>query len=182
MSKSRLFRACVAGLTGALLLTGLIAPPAQAYAFNGCKWSTRTLNLDIREVATSNNQASTLKKAVDNYWASTTVNLKAVTTGTNSFRAISGYYGATGWEGRTSYLPCIGGRFSSVTISSNDYYMKGAAATRMKMVWLHEIGHGLGLDHVSTVKRVMYKSSSDAYNAGVTALTDDEISGINKLY
>jgi len=71
---------------------------------------------------------------------------------------------------------------SSVSVKSNDYYLGGASVTRMKVVWLHEIGHGLGLDHVGTVKRVMYKSASDAYNAGVTALTDDEISGINKLY
>lgn len=74
-----------------------------------------------------------------------------------------------------------------VTTSSlsrlNIYYLHGTEPiNRLKVVWLHEIGHGLGLDHVTVLHRVMYKSASAAYFDGVTALTSDEISGINHLY
>jgi predicted Zn-dependent protease len=53
---------------------------------------------------------------------------------------------------------------------------------RLKVVWLHELGHSIGLGHVSTLKRVMYTSASDAYFAGVTSLTSDEIAGVNSIY
>ncbi|PZQ87396.1 MAG: hypothetical protein DI534_14365 [Leifsonia xyli] len=42
--------------------------------------------------------------------------------------------------------------------------MFGAAPiNRLKVVWLHEFGHGLGLDHISVNTRVMYMSASTAY-------------------
>ena len=64
----------------------------------------------------------------------------------------------------------------------NTYYLSAATPKRLKVVWAHEMGHSLGLGHVPELKRVMYSSASSAFNAGVEALTSDEVSGINSLY
>lgn len=90
---------------------------------------------------------------------------------------------ATGWAGYNNWN-CAFGITSSSFARVNDYYNANLASNegRIRVIWLHEIGHGLGLDHVSTVARVMYTPTSSAYNAGVRNLTFDEINGINALY
>ena len=59
----------------------------------------------------------------------------------------------------------------------------GTDGAQVQVPWLHELGHVLGLGHVSDIHRGMYTSASDAYHKGrVRALTSDEISGTNSLY
>lgn len=111
------------------------------------------------------------------------MNLKGVTTSGPTFTAANNNYGATGWEGHNEWN-CLFANTTSSVARVNDYYAANliSNAARIKMIWLHEVGHGLGLGHVSTVARVMYTSASGAYNAGVRTLTSDEIKGINALY
>lgn len=72
---------------------------------------------------------------------------------------------------------------TSATSRLNQYYLSNTdPEDRLKVVWEHEIGHGLGLNHVDTVTRVMYTSASEAYFHGIAGLTFDEINGINDLY
>lgn len=70
----------------------------------------------------------------------------------------------------------------SATSRLNQYYLGSAVTARPKVVWLHELGHGLGLNHVTPVYHVMYSSATTAYNYGVRALTADEINGIDTIY
>lgn len=175
-------RRIVAGLVAASACLGVVglASPAQAYTKTGCKWSTGTLNIDYRLV--NGNFRTALNQATNGYNAYTDVNLTTVDSSGPSFTAQNTNYGATGWEGQASWS-CPFGPTNNAQIRVNQYYLSGLEpVTRLKVVWMHEVGHALGLSHVSTVARVMYTSASAAYNAGVITLTSDEIAGINYLY
>ncbi len=174
----------ILGAIGALsLLITLCAAPltASAYAYNGCKWSTPNLNVDI--IATSGVSRTAIQSALSNYTAATDVNLTGVTTTGPTFKAQQFNYGDTGWSGLNTRV-CPFGNTTSSLVQLNLYYVYNTAAYegRMRLTWLHEIGHSLGLAHVTTVARVMYTSGLTAYNAGVRNLTFDEINGINALY
>lgn len=174
-------RHLVALLAGVVIAAAVLVTPqvAQAYNLNGCRWNSSSVQLDIRY--TNGNFRTALLNAIGNYNGSTDVALSPVYSSGPSFRAENGSYGATGWEGQNSYV-CLYW-FSSSTARVNMYYLSGTEPIdRLKMVWLHELGHGLGLDHVSVNTRVMWTSASDAYFNGTTSLTFDEIAGINSLY
>lgn len=66
----------------------------------------------------------------------------------------------------------------------NQYYIaKTAPALRIRLVWLHEMGHSLGLAHVNNAYRVMYGGGTGTvYANGVTTLSPDDKNGINALY
>ena len=103
------------------------------------------------------------------------------TSDSTAFRAENSNYGANGWEGQNTWYCPLGVTHDSKA-RLNAYYLSGASVARLKVVWLHELGHGVGLDHVSTKARVMNTSASSGYYAGVRSLTTDEISGVNYVY
>ncbi len=174
----------LSALSALALAIGIVAAPmpASAYTTTGCKWSTPNLNINLS--GTNGTMRTALYAALNNYTLGTDVNLTGVTSSGPTFTANNTNYGATGWEGQNNW-GCVFGATNSSNARLNDYYLPNLASNegRIRVVWLHEVGHGLGLDHVTNVvARVMYTSASDAYYAGVRNLTSDEISGINALY
>jgi len=157
----------------------LSSTPASAYTTTGAKWPATDIQINYSYV--NGDYRSGFTSAVGNYRLATDVNLTGTLDSGPTFTARNTNYGATGWEGQADWTAPFGVT-TSAQIRLNDYYLQGAPVDRLKVVWLHEIGHGLGLGHVDTVARVMYTSASAAYNAGVRELTSDEISGINDLY
>lgn len=163
--------------TVAFAMAGL--GPASAYTTTGCDWGT--LNINVDGSYTSGYFSTGLDQAISNYYGSTNLYLRRQNSSGNSFTAQNSNYGATGWEGNTNWS-CFFGTTNSATARLNMYYLQSAPTARLKVVWLHELGHGLGLGHVSSAYRVMYTSASAAYNNGIRSLTSDETSGINALY
>lgn len=169
--------ATVALAVGAAVVPAL---PAAAYTTTGCKWNSANLNIDYRYV--NGNFRSGIQQAASNYTYSTDTNLTLVDSSGPTFTAQNNNYGATGYEAQATWN-CVGGWTYSGQARVNQYYLNGTEPlTRLKVVWAHELGHMLGLGHVSGTNRVMYTSASTAYNNGVTGLTSDEINGINALY
>lgn len=163
----------------AVVLAAVGVAPANAYTTTGCDWGTIHIKVDG---SYSNGAFSTaLSQAISNYYNSTVLYLTRQDSSGNSFKALNTNYGATGWEGNTSWS-CLFGTTHSAQAKLNQYYLQSAPTARLKVVWLHELGHGLGLGHVSSAYRVMYTSASTAYNNGVRSLTSDEINGINTIY
>lgn len=163
-------------------LTFIVPTPAYAYTTNGCVWSSKSLRINSSGV--SGNYLSALTTAISNYNVRTDVSLTRTTASGPVFRARVDNYGKTGWDGRAQ-VNCLAGTVStrSATAQINSYYLKSSTNTnRLKVLWLHELGHSLGLGHVSSSYRIMYHKTSTVYNNGVTALTTDEVNGINALY
>jgi len=166
--------------TAVLAVGAMVALPtaAQAYAKLGYNWANG--NLRVYVATTSGNYRTAIGQAATNISA-TDVNLTLTNTGGPAFTAAQTNEGATGYEGHTDQIH-IGSRTTSAHSFLNTHYLAGKPVAQLKVVWLHELGHGLGLDHVSGVKHVMYKSASTAYGAGVRNLTADEVSGLNSIY
>lgn len=172
------------GITAASALAiaaALIAVPnvAQAYAYEGPSWGNA--NLRIYMATTSGTYRTAINQASANYTSATDVNLTNTTTGGPAFSAADVNNGADGYEGFTNWSAPVG-RTVSAHSTVNRYYLSGRTTANIKVVWLHELGHGLGLAHVSPVARVMNKSATAAYNAGIRNLTSDEVAGINNKY
>ncbi|WIE80943.1 matrixin family metalloprotease [Curtobacterium sp. MCSS17_016] len=172
------------GLTAAsalALTAALIAIPnaAQAYAYENSSWGNA--NLRIYMASTSGKYRTAINQASANYTSATDLNLTNTTTGGPSFSAADVNNGADSYEGWTDWTP-VAGRTVSAHSTVNRYYVSGKTTANLKVIWLHELGHGLGLAHVGPVARVMHNPASGAYNAGVRNLTSDEVAGINKKY
>lgn len=165
-------------LAATFLFSGQSA--ARAYTTTGCAWDSFTIYIDYRYV--NGNFRTAFQQAASNYRNSTHVKVYPSDQSGNAYTAQNSNYGATGWEGYSNWS-CLFGTTHSANSRLNQYYLSGSeSVTRLKVVWLHELGHGLGLGHVSVLQRVMYPSASQAYFAGVTALTSDELNGIYNIY
>ena len=163
------------------IVAALVLAPAPAYAYTttGCKWITG--NLGVKNTLSGTASHNALDAALNNYTLGTDVNLTPTNNIHEPFLTEQYNFGATGWEGQATWT-CPTGWTTGGMARLNTYYVGGATEGRLRVVWLHEVGHVLGLSHVTVTARVMYTSASSAYNAGVRNLTSDEVAGINFLY
>jgi hypothetical protein len=156
----------------------LPAHPAAAYATNGCKWPTN--NLNINTSSTTGVYTVPLGTAIGQWSANTDVNLAGASSGT--FAARNGFYGANGYAGYAN-TTCPFGATTSVDFWVNEYYAQSYTAEQKRVLWGHELGHGLGLAHVTPNTRLMHDTPINAYNqGGVRGPTTDDINGMNSLY
>jgi hypothetical protein len=156
--------------------------PAEAYATTGCRWGTGTLRL-VTVYVPDGAFRTALFNGVSQYSSATDVNLSTTDTRGPSWNAQVTNFGNTGAEADASWS-CSGGITNASTMRLNTAYLNTSMpSARLKVVWEHEMGHSLGLQHVASNTRVMYQSASTAYiSGGVRGLTSDEINGINALY
>ncbi len=170
--------ACASALIAATCV--FAAPDASAYTLTGCKFASGTQDVDAGPGVTGN-YLNALTNARSDYTANTDVTLTSV-AGTGNINSYVGNAGNTGWEAQ-AITHCVAGTTYWATVEINSYHLPSSSGlTRLKVVWEHELGHALGLNHVSSVARVMYSSASTAYANGVTGLTADDKNGINFLY
>jgi hypothetical protein len=175
-------RVLVAALAVLGIVIGLVAFPsaAMAYTTTGTTWSTGTLRIDYRFV--NGNFRTALNSGKSNYNSTTHVSLSTVDVSGPTWTAENANYGLNGYEGYATWTN-IGGLTLSCDMWLNQTYLSGSEpVTQLKVVWEHETGHCLGLNHVSSPTHVMYASASTAYSNGVTGLTTDDKNGINALY
>lgn len=153
---------------------------AQAYTVTGCKWGNTGLRIDYRDVQGVYRTA--FNNARGDYNTKTNMTTAAVDMSGMSFTAYVTNFGNTGYDG-ISHWSCVLGTTLSADVNLNSYSVPTTAnANLIKVLWEHELGHGFGLNHVSSTSHVMFTSARSAFNAGITTLTADEISGINYLY
>ncbi|RWZ68093.1 matrixin family metalloprotease [Labedella populi] len=184
VSTSHRGRLRLAGVVSALALAvALVAVPtsANAYTHTGLRWATPNLRIDTSGASGASKTA--LSSAISHISDRTDVLLLGTSATDPTWKARNGNYGATGWEGLNSTTQLAGRTLSSLS-RVNTHYVANTTANqaRIRVIWLHELSHGLGLGHVTSKTRVMYTSASVAYNNGVRNLTSDEINGINTLY
>lgn len=174
----------IVGLIGScavMVCIGMLgSAPASAYVKNGCKWPASNLTIQVNSSVTGK-YSTALANAAANYRNSTDLNLYTSTTKRGSFQADVANYGADGYEGFTN-VACPLGVTTNASSRVNTHYLSSAVTARVQVVWLHELGHAIGLNHVTSTARVMYTSATTAYNNGVRSLTSDEVNGVNSIY
>ncbi len=175
------------GVSAALvaLLTSQSLPPAQAYAPEGCRWTSTN-------IVWTNDSSTAYKSATTNAVAAWTsavsvISLSAVPPEYSyNIRLFDLNQGAINIDGSTGYY-CSSGYFTSVTQSSfNTYYTDNYSADGRKQVMVHEVGHALGIGHTGTStcsgQPIMYLSSARYFTCNHVNPQTDDIAGINYIY
>lgn len=165
----------------ALCVSFLLPNPALAYTTSGHKWRSSTRNVLILSSVTGGYKTQ-LISAITNYNAIRDIKLSTTSIANCPWKASLVRNTSADWEGITYTKWDTSNKLTFAACQLNRHYCDKYADAKKKVVWLHELGHGWGLGHVASTKRVMYKSASGAYKAGVRTLTSDEINGINALY
>ena len=163
-------------LTGGTLIT--TESSAEAATYTDSRWGTNSLRFNV--LAVSGRARTAIQDASINYTSVTDVDV-AVSTSYSAWAAENRYFGNAQIQGR-SYWKWRDGITYEAQCCLNNYWGENASTDALRVVWLHEMGHALGLDHVSNNREVMYENAASVYSRGIYALTVDARNGINYLY
>lgn len=170
----------VAAVLGLLAALALPASPASAYTTTGCKWPTSTGNVTWNNTVTPGTYETTAKAAALS-WASRTDVNSMVPNSSAAMYAYETNDGANGYDGMTTWT-CAFGNYLGANVTVNTHYLGAYAANKKQAVWVHEFGHGLGLNHGPS-NAIMYTCAACVYNTyGYYYPVSDDITGMNTLY
>lgn len=164
-----------------LCMSILLPSSAFAYTKSGHTWRSSNRSVLILSSVTGSYRTQ-LISAITNYNSIRDIKMSTTSSTSCPWKASLVRNKSVSWEGITYTTWDSSNKLTSAISQLNKHYCDNYADATKRVVWLHELGHGWGLGHVTATKRVMYKSASGAYKAGVRALTSDEINGINALY
>ena len=81
------------------------------------------------------------------------------------------------WDGYTTWS-YSGSSFNNAQVKLNTYYTRNESASEIQGVAAHELGHAMGIGHVSSCA-LMYPNTP---RCGIDTPTSDDVNGINALY
>lgn len=187
-------------LTATAAAVSLPAPSANAWYSYGCKWNHNTVTYSGSTLpATYSAQANNAASA----WNGVTSPAKFSSSSSPDFRIYSGGYGSTGWSGYTSPTGspgidawCSGGIWGTgaIAVYLNTSYLGSYAASEVKSVIAHEMGHVYGLAHNNATSNcagghypswLMYYSDYRFIGNGCGPIygpKTDDANGVNALY
>ena len=174
--RNRLLASAAAlGLTICALIP---ASPAAAYTTTGCKWGSSTVTWNASNTGSAWSGSAT-SAALS--WANYS-DVNGMTT--NSSAAMYAYEnnaGASGYDGYTNWT-CVGGSYLGANVTINPYYANSFSTAKRRAIWVHEFGHGLGLNHGPS-NALMYTCAACVYNTyGYYYPQADDIAGMNSIY
>ncbi|NWL32293.1 hypothetical protein DM791_05145 [Paenarthrobacter nitroguajacolicus] len=167
----------IAGSAVLILGLGIAVPaPADAYAFTGCKWASSSMT--YKNDAVSGYTDPLIDAGYS--WASAS-DIDGMHPTGGAMRAYVINNGANGYDGYSKWN-CPFGNLWSSEVTLNTYYAQGYTYWQKRVVWVHELGHGMGLDH-SSWGTVMYTCPRCTYDSfGTYWPTNDDQAGANALY
>lgn len=169
-----------------LLSAAVMASPffgwQMASAFTKLGHRIRGKQLDITLVNSPGAYAQGIQDAASVYRTHSDLTVNINNNSANYCSSTTGYAGNTGWEAMASWSLGAGNTVASATITMNRTYCDGKTVGNLSVVYQHEIGHVLGLGHVSSPRAVMNNSASAAYQNGVRILSADELAGLKEIY
>lgn len=164
-----------------LLISLVCAPHAQAYEISGQKWSSPTIIIGAYGDV-SGTYRTALQQAISNVNQQTHVHFSIHNGGPLVAQVV--YEGKRKWAGiceRDGDRPPY--RITWARTKMNTKWMtSGTSVAKKRLVWLHELGHALGLNHTNNASTVMYFNADYSSFNGVQYLTRDDINGINAQY
>lgn len=162
---------------------------ADAYNLEGAKWygtpsSGCCGNIhvspngwpDSSGLSTFSPVDSNALQAAVNAWNGSAANVYLQFLGGN-LKAYDTSCPTCGWDGLTQYSQS-GGAFNYANLNLNGYWIQGYNAAEAQGVAAHELGHAMGIDHV-TFCALMYPTTP---RCNIANPTTDDINGINALY
>lgn len=168
----------VAMTLGLFLVLGAVIIPsvaASAYSHNACSWAPYGSNVTWLNQSPGGDYYNSGTAAGYSWAANTDINGMSPNNG--SLVGYTDNKGANGYDGLTSY-GCNGNRMTYANATLNPYYMDSKSYSLKKAVWLHELGHALGMGHSGT-NAIMYSCPACV---GYTVPQSDDINGINARY
>jgi len=179
----------------ALSLFGLVYAqfPAQAYTLEHCQWhdpATGATPISWHYSLSTSGATANFHSAAQSAayrWGGTPTSIY--------FNEVSSKYqinvtdenaGSSGFDGRTIYS-CSAGYFSgTVYVAVNRYYAQSYSQEGRTQVYVHELGHALGLAHTTVTLcnnvPIMYPSSDRYFRCGISTPQTDDINGIKAMY
>lgn len=169
-----------ASLLIASLAAVLPATGANAYVLIGTKWPSGSQQYENNATSA---YVSSATAAISSWNSSTQLNLQG-SSSAQPLRLFVVNYGAAGYDGVTLItVNALTGYFYKADVTLNTHYASSFPTNRKRAVWVHEIGHGVGLGHVSSGKQLMNSCASCVYSSyGYYTPQSDDIAGANFLY
>ncbi len=167
-----------------LCLFSLVTFTSNTYAYNllGGKQKTKNIVYQINSSLTSGYHTS-LTSAMSAWDSATSLSFSKKSGSTTDVQIyVNGAdYGDVGWNAEAiNYKDwVIVGNFANSAINANYYYMKDMKELKRQGVFAHEIGHTLGLAHVTDTQQVM---CTDKDGRAVSVPGSDDIKGIKAIY
>lgn len=169
----------IASALAALIIagTGVLAgaQAANAYAFGNCKWPGPNLTVTDSVIA---GYSAPYTQSRSNWSNNSDVNL---TSGSGSSFTVAMTYN-TGAPGYTERSCNIFGNFNYTHVYGNTYHMQGYSDPARRTVFSDEIGHALGLNHVSSTSAIMYPTMAIYFVYNLYTPQADDINGVNANY
>ncbi|OCC09512.1 matrixin family metalloprotease [Streptomyces sp. PTY087I2] len=173
----------------------MVSTEVSAYNLIGCKYNTAGNSLRWTDTTSRNEYSNPAQWAISR-WNSTSTqfNFAAVSSGAN-LRLADGNFGNTGFDGilldasgvnptsDNPLLKCRNGYWAETnTAWLNRYYTDSYSGAKKQSVYVHEVGHALGLAHRSSCV-IMHPTTSVRYDeCGRSTPAQDDINGANALY
>ncbi|OZG56501.1 hypothetical protein AEAE_0989 [Aeriscardovia aeriphila] len=165
---------------------------AYAYSTYPAKWDS-SIQMIRAYGDVSGVYSTALNQAIDNYNTQTHVHLSRNNNG--KMLAQARYYGGTNWIGFKDGSQNVAGytnsdadkyprkRITWADVMLNKSIIRPSTPIgKVRLIWLHELGHAWGLGHSDYVHTVMYANADQSYKSGVEYLTTDDVRGINSKY